>query len=413
MDIPAWQDHKDPATAATHWRESCARLTAEQAKSIWAWRTEDGIWGTAPSGPLSGVPYAAKDLFHAAGHTTRGGGNLPMPRARKSSCLLEAMSGLGAVLVGKTQLHEFAYGLTGENPHHGHVVHPQHPDRDAGGSSSGSAAAVAAGCVPLALGTDTAGSLRVPASYCGLWSWRGIPRHDHIRDVFPLAPSFDTAGWLTRTAADCARLWKLLHGSDGTPLPAPRGAYLPASALGLTGLTEHLARLDGIAGQFTPETLAADHPLASVCRGVGPTYVTLSSVEACAVHQGKLDRHRERYGEAVWQRLDRGRHWTAAQLDEARLHALCIRAAYDRFFADHDFLITPVTLEPAPRVAGAAAPELRDTLLQLNTHVSIAGRPAISLPVPVADGLTLGLQIVVNTPTSSALPTLWRQCEGL
>lgn len=336
-----------------------------------------------------------------------------MPRARRTSALVTALQELGATLVGKTHLHEFAYGLTGENPHHGQVVHPGYPERDAGGSSSGSASVVAAGCVPLALGTDTAGSLRVPASYCGLWSWRGTPKHEHIKDVFPLAPSFDTAGWLTRSATDCARLWKLLHGGESTPLPTPRGAYLPAASLELSGETAQLEQLDAMAGRFSGEILDAKHPLAKACQGVGPTYTILSSSEAYAVHQNWLDRYRDHYGKAVWQRLDRGRRWTAAELDRARLHALRIRAAYDRFFAEYDFLITPVTLAPAPLVAESATPELRDTLLQLNTHVSIAGRPAISLPVPVEDGLTLGLQIVVKTVDSPALPSLWRQCKNI
>ncbi len=251
----------------------------------------------------------------------------------------------------------------------------------------------------------------MPAAYCGLYSWRGQPGEPEITDAFPLAPSFDTAGWLTATLADCATLWRLLHADPVPAAPAPlRGAYLPASALGLSGPAETRQTLDATAARFTDLALDETTPLAQVARGVGDTYSILQSTEAYAVHQATLDAERAAYGTPVWQRIDRGRHWTAAQLDAARHHALRIRAAYDTFFATFDFLITPVTLTPAP-LTSDNRPEIRETLLALNTHVSIAGRPALSIPVHVEGDLSVGLQIVFASSRSPAIHSCFARCE--
>ncbi len=416
MDITAWKTlaEQGPDQAADRWVKQNSSSLTNQAESIWAWRNPDlsRAFTQAPAGPLQGVPYAAKDLFNVAGEITRAGGNLPRRKARKSGHVIERLHQLGAVLVGKTHLHEFAYGLTGENPHFGQVNHPHFPGHDAGGSSSGSAAAVAAGEVPFALGTDTAGSLRVPAAYCGLFSWRGVPHRSDIADAFPLAPSFDTAGWLATSTADCALLWQLLEGAEQTESPdvEPIGAYLPASALGVSGEAAHLKLLETVASHLATTTVSSTDELARVCRGVDTTYSILQSTEAFTVHQATLDSARHAYGTAVWQRIDRGRRWTALQMDDARMHALRIRAAYDNFFAEHDFLVTPVSLAPAPRV-GDTDPSLRETLLKLNTHVSIAGRPALTMPIKLHSGLSLGLQVVFDSPKDPAVPTVLKRCE--
>lgn len=417
MDIAAWQKltTQHEARSVATWQTRRALLSPSQRQSVWAWQhpSPEQLWQDTPRGPLTGVPYVAKDLFHVSGVPTLAGSVIHPQPARRTSALIAKLASLGAGLVAKTHLHEFAYGLTGTNPHYGDVEHPRHVGRTAGGSSSGSAAAVAAGCVPFGLGTDTAGSLRVPAAYCGLFSFRGQPGHRWVTDAFPLAPSFDTAGWLTTTAGDCAKLWELLHGTDqAVSSSTTRGAYLPSASLGIAPSSpENMTALDTAGNLLATESLNADHPLTAACRDVDVTYSILQSTEAFAVHQSALDRDRSNYGPAVWQRIDRGRHWTSTQVDGARLHALKIRAAYDRFFDAFDFLVTPVSLEPAPS-GGTDADTTRETLLKLNTHVSIAGRPALSVPVTLPDGLTLGLQVVFRSVSCPVIPAIFARCES-
>ena len=167
--------------------------------------------------PLHGVPYLLKDLFDLAGVPTKAGSTFldrSDPLTRATAPIVQRLRELGAVLAGKTHLVEFASGLTGENPHYGDCPHPHFPDRLSGGSSSGSAALVAAGVAPLAIGTDTGGSVRVPAALCGLYGFRLTPDDELIRDAFPLAPTMDTAGWFTANAKDMLTVWRATVGGN-------------------------------------------------------------------------------------------------------------------------------------------------------------------------------------------------------
>ena len=300
---------KSPEGAAQEFKRRNQSMADAQRKVIWAWQDSGDLEGSAlPQGPLQVVPFACKDLFHLTNTHTRSGSILPTPLRKKDSSLVAALRSLGALPVGKTHLHEFAYGLTGENLHFGNVQHPKFPDRDSGGSSSGSAAVVGAGVVPFALGTDTAGSLRVPASYCGLFSWRGQPGHSWITDASPLAPKFDTAGWVTHTPDDALLLLESLEGEIPTTSQPPHGCYLPASALGVAADNETEVLLPAASQPLAVSPLDTDAQLARACRGVGKTYGVLQSMDAFFVHQSRLDSHRAAYGPDVWKRLDRGRH---------------------------------------------------------------------------------------------------------
>src|SRR5882672_86345 len=188
--------------------------------------TQVTIEGRA-GGPLSGLTFAAKDLFDVAGHVT-GGGNADYLAthgpATTTADAVQALIDAGATLVGKTHTDELAVGLLGRNAHYGTPTNPKAPDRVPGGSSSGSAAAVAGGLVDAALGTDTGGSVRVPACFCGLFGIR--PSHDRISlaGVVGQAPSFDTVGWFARDGATLARLGDVL-------LQVPTGETLPRRLL--------------------------------------------------------------------------------------------------------------------------------------------------------------------------------------
>jgi aspartyl-tRNA(Asn)/glutamyl-tRNA(Gln) amidotransferase subunit A len=409
VTIAEWQDlaRDGPAAAAAEVVRRRARLPPDQRAAVWAWLPEGSelvrSFADRRHGPLDGVPYAVKDLFLVRGLATRAGGRLGKPPVAVSDgTLVQTLHQAGAVLAGKTHLHEFAYGLTGENPHYGDVMHPRFPDRTSGGSSSGSAAAVAAGLVPVAFGSDTGGSIRIPAAFCGLYGLRLTPGQAWIADAFPLAPSFDTAGWFTASAADMRHvLQALLH-----PAPAarePRGVSLSAADFDLPMEVHDTRLLNEASARLAPpaDSLTAGI-LLDAFAGSASTYAVLQSQEAYRVHHSTLDVERARYGEAVWQRLDRGRHWSENQQVDARVKLAAIRLAWTQFFLTYDFLVLPAAPFVALRTTDCGQPE-RDAILTLNTPASLAGLPVLTLPVPRPDGLTLGLQVVVNSPFSPVL----------
>jgi len=362
--------------------------------------------------PLAGAPYALKDIFFLANEPLRAGSNfLPgiLPQQPRDSKLPHALRGFGMVLAGKTQMYEFAYGLTGENDFFGHCEHPLHPDRTSGGSSSGSAAAVAAGIVPFAVGTDTGGSIRVPAAFCGLYGFRTTAHHPMIADAFPLAPSFDTAGWFARTGQDILQAHRYLVGRTTLPDRTPRGCFLDFEALGLTADEDVAKAYRGAAEKWafrTDPQIARD--LTNAFKGAEDSYAILQSIEAYQVHQPWLDAYRHHYSTAVWNRIDRGRNWTAEQQQKAAAQRTLLQHVWTRFFKSYDFLVLPVTPFPALRKT-ECTDENRKRLLQLNTPVSLAGLATIVLPITLPSGLTTALQIVLSDPLSSVIPWILKR----
>jgi aspartyl-tRNA(Asn)/glutamyl-tRNA(Gln) amidotransferase subunit A len=362
--------------------------------------------------PLAGVPYVLKDLFFTAGQPLLAGSRFPtgvLPIKPRDSKLPHSLRGMGSVLVAKTHLHEFAYGLTGENPHYGDCQHPRFPDRTSGGSSSGSAVAVAAGVVPLGVGTDTGGSIRVPAAFCGLYGLRLSPKDTFIEDAFPLAPSFDTAGWFTRLPADMQLVNRFIVGKPVAATRELRGCFLDFGALGLPAEAEVSTAFLRAARTFAPAADAATAgPLVRAFEGCAEAYSILQSTEAFAVHEAWLDRHRELYGADVWARIDRGRRWTPAQLASAHATWQAVRAIWQSYFLTFDFLILPATPFPALAKADCTL-ENRNRLLQLNTPASLGGLPVLTVPVTLPSGLSTGLQIVVNSPLSPVVDWVLRR----
>ena len=403
----------DPASAA---REIARRLRSilsdEQQRAVFASLTSQAemaatfarVAGTIA--PLAGVPYVLKDLFFTAGQPMNAGSNFPpgiLPIRPRDSKLPHSLRGLGTVLAAKTHLHEFAYGLTGENPHHGDCEHPLFPGRTSGGSSSGSAAAVAAGIVPLAVGTDTGGSIRVPAAFCGLYGLRLTPKDTYIEDAFPLAPSFDTAGWFTRNSADLQLVNRYLLGKPPVIDREPRGLYLDFDALHQKADSAVATALKKAAEKFAPVADAHTRSaLVEAFKGAVDAYVTLQSTEAYGVHAEWLDTHRSLYSDAVWARLDRGRRWAPSQLDAANKTWESIRATWQTYFLTHDFLVMPATPFPALTKADCTL-ENRNRLLALTTPASLGGLAVLTIPVTLPDGLSTGLQIITPSPQSPAI----------
>jgi amidase/aspartyl-tRNA(Asn)/glutamyl-tRNA(Gln) amidotransferase subunit A len=389
-----WQELSPEAAA--HAVHAAARQPG--AASALAWLAEEASLSAelaSGAGPLRGVPLAVKDLFDVCGVPTRAGSRFlaerrPLPD--RDAGLVAAWREAGAVPAAKTHLHEFAYGLTGQNVHYGDVPHPRSPDRLAGGSSSGSAWAVAAGLTPIALGTDSAGSIRVPAAYCGLFALR-LGEHPWGRDgVFPLSPSFDAAGWFAASAEDLRRATRALLPAASTP---PRGRAIfwsgPPGTHAAPGTRAAAAWAEarGIASDpaWTAHFETAFAPAAEA-------YAVLNSREAFAVHAEWLDAQRDAYDPRVWLLIDRGRRWTPAQIEIAERSGEQVRRAWSDFFAEADFLVLPGAPTAAPRPEDLGAP-LRTALLDLHTPASLANLPVLSLPLPLPDGFTTALQVVL------------------
>lgn len=417
MGFREWQELK-PAAAARRIHEHVrARLSPAQQRAVIAFlASEAELVERFESVPiarrgrgLAGVPYFAKDLFDVAGFPTMAGSTfLHEARgvAKQDGALVQAMSAAGAVLAGKTHLHEFAYGITGENPHYGDVEHPGFPGRTTGGSSSGSAAIVAAGIAPLALGTDTGGSVRIPAAFCGLYGFRLTPQDPWIRDAMALAPTVDTAGWFTATAAD-------LRTTNAALVPARPGAQTPRGCwIDMPGLDDEVRKaFRNGAARFAPE--AAAGLARELEHGFAPAldiYHTIVAHESWTVHEAWAEQYRSQYSPVVWQRLSRAHALTPAQVENAERGRTATRGLWTQFFREYDFLVLPGSPTPALTKAECTA-ENRNRILALTAPASLGGLPVLTIPLPLPSGLTTGLQIVVNDPESPVVDWALRQCE--
>jgi aspartyl-tRNA(Asn)/glutamyl-tRNA(Gln) amidotransferase subunit A len=408
MTVREWQQ-LDPDAAA---REIHARvrtlLPPAQQRAAIAWlptekRLRDLFSNSARSADhaLARVPFFAKDLFDVAGAPTFAG-SIFLPEVRPArdtdAAIIRAAQQAGLVCAGKTHLHEFAYGITGENPHYGDCEHPGFAGRTTGGSSSGSAAAVAAGIVPLAFGSDTGGSIRVPAAFCGLFGFRLSPGDAWIKDAFPLAPSFDTAGWFTATAADMRLSLTALLGVR------PTHGRLHGCYLEMPGLDPDVAlALREAAERFAPRADSTTHAdlLAGFKRAFA-CYNTIVALEAWQVHRAWADRYRNRYDPVVWERLNRVHALLPEQIESAELARSALRLLWTKFFLTFDFLVMPATPCAALFKRDCTA-ENRARILSLTTPASVGGLPVLTIPVALPSGLTTGLQLIVNQPQSPAI----------
>lgn len=431
MTFADWQS-LSPEAAARLVHERVAALPPAQRRAALAWlapepRLAAGLSASRSSPspaprPLAGLPFAAKDLFDAAGLPTFAGSNfLPEVRHAASQGLAPAdgdfirdVRAAGAALAAKAHMHEFAYGITGENPHYGDCEIPGHPGRTTGGSSSGSALLVKAGVVPFALGTDTGGSIRVPAAFCGLHGFRLTPRHPWIADGYPLAESLDTPGFFTTNAADLRALLDALVPAPAGDLKskisnlksseAPRS--LRGASLALPGLDPAVERAFRAAAQGLaeplPESTAAD--LRALFAPAAELYAILGGAETWRLHAPFYERYRDRYDPNVRARIDRARTLAAADIDRAQANRDAITAAWASLFREYDYVVLPAS--PCPAITKAECTvEMRSRILGLTVPASMGGLPVLALPVPLPDagGLTTGLQVVVPTIHSPAI----------
>lgn len=386
-------------------------LSAERARAA-ARRADGERREGVDRGLLHGVPVALKDLFDTVdmpttAASTHFAGRMPMVDAFIVQRLREA----GAVILGKTHLHEWAFGATNVNSHYGPCHNPWDLERISGGSSGGTAAAVAAALVPCGTGTDTGGSIRIPASLCGVSGLKPTYGRCSLRGVIPLAPSLDHPGPMARTAEDCAILLSVMAGYDaadpasvdvsvpnyaaalggpvrGTRIGLPRGYFFDQCDDEVAVAVEEAGRALAREGAIL---IDVDVPMAVEARvrnGV------ILQKEAAVFHAERLATARDGFGADVLALLDVGASLPAEAYEEAmEFRERFQRWLADELFARVDLLLHPTMIGPAPRIAEAG--DARSWLVR-NTHPwNIAGAPVLAIPCGFTQaGLPIGMSLV-------------------
>ena len=355
----------------------------------------DGVFITELHAQASGPRVAVKDLFDTAGIRTTYGSAIfreHVPDATAEAVV--RLEGAGYVNVGKANLHEFAWGITSENPHYGWVPNPLAEGRTPGGSSGGSAAAVAAGLAELGLGTDSGGSIRVPAASCGITGFK--PSHGLVplHGCFPLAPSFDHAGPLAPDVAGCVDAMKaLVPGFEVAELQSL--AELRVGAAWLDGADPIVrARVEDALTHFhDPAPLELPEPVA--------TYPVFQR-EVAEVHADLWRDHREEYGENVATKIELALQVTDAEAEAAAQARELYREQIAELTSGFDLVVTPTLEMVAPR-AGIGDLVLRTRMIKLTYPWNATGSPAAALPCGLAeDGLPASVQLV-GAPGTDAL----------
>jgi 1-carboxybiuret hydrolase len=363
--------------------------------------------------PLAGVPFAVKNLFDVAGLPTLAGAkiNRDAAPAARDATLIGRLEAAGAILVGALNMGEYAYDFTGENFHDGPAHNPHDLSRMSGGSSSGSAAAVAGGLVPLALGSDTNGSIRVPASLCGLFGLKPTYGRLSRAGTFPFAASLDHVGPLARSALDLAIAYDVMQGHDpDDPVCADRPIepVVPLLNRGIDGL-----RIAVAGGYFKCRTAEAVYAIDRVAAALGANreldipeaerarsaaYIITAS-EAATVHLDRLRKRAKDFDPAVRDRLIAGAMTPASLVTKAQKFRRWYRDEVLRLFTEVDAILAPATPGTAPLIGqqtfalGDMQMSVRANLGLYAQPISFIGLPVVAVPVPVAP-LPIAVQVV-------------------
>ena len=370
-----------------------------------------------PGGPLSGLTFAAKDIFDVAGHVT-GGGNpdwkATHPPAERNAWIVETLVDAGATMVGKTHTDELTRGILGENAHYGTPINTKAPDRVPGGSSSGSAAAVAGGLVDFALGSDTGGSVRIPASFSGLYGLR--PTHGRIplEGILMQAPSYDTIGWFTRDAKTYAKVAAAVFQSEipeFTPsrLVIAQDAFEEADREVSAVLMPLAEKIGALAGSSTTMRLSPN--------GLTEWAVqqnVLQSEEAWDSVKNWVDQVNPRFSFWVSERYNLAISLTETELKEAAILREGVRARMDEVFAGGGFVCLPTAVSPAPLrgLPTSAKKEVQGRLSRLSCIAGTTGRPQLSMPLGEVNGLPVGLSIMGDLGADEELIGFARRVEA-
>jgi aspartyl-tRNA(Asn)/glutamyl-tRNA(Gln) amidotransferase subunit A len=388
-------------------------ITADRARAS-ARAVDAAIAAGQKVGPLAGVPFAVKNLFDVKGLATRAGSkiNRDLKPSSRDATLIERMEAAGAVLVGALNMGEYAYDFTGENIHDGPSRNPHDPTRMSGGSSGGSGSSVGGGLVPIALGSDTNGSIRVPSSFCGIFGLK--PTYGRLSRArsFPFVASFDHLGPFARSVGDLALAYDAMQGPDADDAACttrPVDAVTPLLAQDISGLRVAIA-----GGYFQknvfPEAVEA---VARVAKALGATrtieipeaararaaaYV-ISTTEGASLHLDRLRRRPNDFDPAVRDRLIAGAMVPAPLVDRAQKFRRWYRAQVLELFKSVDVIIAPATPCIAPKLGqvtfmldGVELP-VRANIGIHTQPISFIGLPVVAVPVPL-EPMPIGVQII-------------------
>ena len=379
-------------------------------------------------GPLHGIPYAAKDLFFTAGiRTTCGSKILSDFIPKENATVIDRLTSAGAILIGKTNMHEFAFGTTNRNPHFGDAKNPWNPSCMTGGSSGGSAAAVASSCALMGLGTDTGGSIRIPSALCGTVGVKPTFGRISKYGVYPLAWSLDHPGPMTKTASDAAIVLSCMAGCDPKD---PCSRQVPAEDF-FTALTGDIRGVragvpdsfyfDAIDPEVKIRTESALESLKDLGAEIRPVSIPdleeaavatliILTAEASACLEKFHRTRRDDIGADVRERLDIGALYLATHYIKSQRIRRKIQENFARVFTEVDVLVTPGVSIPAPaldvaavRLDGSDIP-VGVALTRCTRIYNLAGLPSVAVPTGVSEeGLPVGLQVAGKPFSEAAL----------
>lgn len=415
-------------TTAAAVTEQCLAAIAERDPSINAFITvmadsaqsrarelDREIASGAPVRPLHGAPISLKDLIDVRGVPTTAASKVRHGHvADADATVVTRLREAGAVIVGKTNLHEFALGTTNEESAFGPVRHPLDANRSPGGSSGGSAASVLAGMAYASIGTDTGGSIRIPAAACGLVGLKASPGEIPADGVVPLSTTLDHVGPLCRSVEDAALLYDVMRGA--TParreLAQVRGARFAVPGDYFLMLLDHqvASAFDRARAALADAGATIDTTTVPHAGDIAPVYTHVSLPEAAAYHAKTLERRGDDYTPAVRLRLEMGRYILAEDYVRAMRGRDVLREEVDAALQDRNALLLPTLAVPATRLGaatvkvGASEEPVRSITLRLTQLFNITGHPAITLPCGATiEGLPIGLQLVGRRGDTAAL----------
>lgn len=389
-------------------------VLAEQAL-VDADRIDQAIAQGKDPGALAGVPFAVKDLFDIAGVTTLAGSKIKAeePPAAQDATLIVRLRQAGAILVGALMMDEYAYGFTTENHHYGNTRNPHDLSRVAGGSSGGCGAATAAGLVPLSLGSDTNGSIRVPASFCGIFGLKPTYGRLSRAYTYPFCGSLDHLGLYGRSVRDVALAYDLLQGHDpADPVctTRPPDSCLPELAKGIDGLRVAVAD-DYFAKGGLPEVFAAVEQVAIALDATARITIpeakraraaafVITNVEGANLHLQRLQRRPQDFDPATRDRLLAGTLIPGVWYQQAQRFRRWYRNQVHQLFQQVDIILAPTTPCPAPKIGQQTMVlDGEEMLVRPNIGIytqplSFIGLPIISVPVQRPGDLPLGVQVI-------------------
>jgi aspartyl-tRNA(Asn)/glutamyl-tRNA(Gln) amidotransferase subunit A len=375
-------------------------------------------------GPLHGVPVSIKDLIDVRGTPTTASSRVREGHvAQHDATVIMRLRRAGAVFVGKTNLHEFAFGTTTEESAFGPAHNPHDVTRSPGGSSGGSSISVAAGMALASIGTDTGGSIRIPAAACGIVGLKPSAGEVPTDGVVPLSPSLDHVGPLARSVMDA---WLIHRAIAGATDDIPPG-IVPPSHLRLAVPRPYFCdllddevrvRFEDALDRFRKAGAIVDDTHVVHASDIAPVYTTIVSADAAAFHSETLDQMPERYSVPVRLRLEIGRYLMAEDYARAMKGRAVLRADVDAALAGHDALVLPALPIPAPKhgqqqaTVGSRTESVRNLMLRQTQLFNLSGHPAISLPCgATSQGLPCGIQLVGRRDDTAALLQVALACE--